>query len=309
MLYSEKTKRSKKVFVFSPKGESDKLKLSDQKEGINVVPEIDVSQACNALVSRLEAAREYRMTLEARLEKAERKIMKAEAYQQIMNLMSAHVHCCLNQDYAEELERYWSKRDDIVYANGDLAYVGQAAVRKYYVEAAKKRSETARQQLKAAGKSVPEGDKIPGYKNMNLIGTPYIEIAEDGKTAQGIWMAHSFMGCADASGNLKTQGLLSRYSGEFILEEGQWKIWHRRNYADVVFEENPMGMMGPPPTKDGKPPKPMVENPKQTVITKIKVAGGGYSAASVPSGEPKLPEPYDTWTYETSNVQKEDVIK
>ena len=273
-----------------------------------MVPEINVSQVCDSLVDRLAAAKKYRAELEARLEQAKRQIMKAEAYQKIMNLMSAHVHCCLNQDYAEELDKYWSKREDIVYANGDLAYVGQKAVRRYYVEEAEKRSEQARQLLREAGMDVPEGNKIPGYKNMNLIGTPYIEIAEDGQTAQGIWMAHSFMGSADESGNLRTQGLLSRYSGEFILEEGQWKIWHRRNYADVVFEENPATMMGPPPTKDGKPPKPMVENPKPTAITKIKAASGGYSPTAVPSGEPKLPAPYDTWTYETSNIQKEGVF-
>ena len=273
-----------------------------------MVPEINVSQVCDSLVDRLEAAKKYRAELEARLEQAKRQIMKAEAYQKIMNLMSAHVHCCLNQDYAEELDKYWSKREDIVYANGNLAYVGQKAVRRYYVEEAEKRSEQARQLIKEAGMDVPEGNKIPGYKNMNLIGTPYIEIAEDGQTAQGIWMAHSFMGSADESGNLRTQGLLSRYSGEFILEEGQWKIWHRRNYADVVFEENPAAMMGPPPTKDGKPPKPMVENPKPTAITKIKAASGSYSPTAVPSGEPKLPAPYDTWTYETSNIQKEGVF-
>ena len=279
------------------------------KEGINVVSEADVSYACEKLVDRLETARKYRTELEARLEKARCQIMKAEAYRKIMKLMSAHVHCCLNQDYEEELERYWSKRDDIVYANGDLAYVGQQAVRRYYVEAAKIRSEQVRRQLSVMGKPVPEGDKTPGYKNMNLIGTPYIEIAEDGQTAQGIWMAHSFTGCVGEDGNLKTQGTLSRYSGEFILEDGQWKIWHRRNYADVVFEEKPAEMIGPPPTKDGKPPKPMVENPKPTTITKIKVKNSRYSPVTVPSGEPRLPEPYDTWTYETSNVQKEEMLK
>lgn len=302
-------KRMQRAFFFSGRREFDTLDTSNQKEGINVVPEVEVSQACDALVSRLETARKYRTELEARLEQAKRRIMKAEAYREIMNLMSAHVHCCLNQDYEEELEKYWSKREDIVYANGDLAYVGQRAVRRYYVEAAKKRSEQARQQFSAMGKPVPEGDKTPGYKNMNLIGTPYIEIAEDGLTAQGIWMAHSFMGCIGEDGNLKTQGVLSRYSGEFILEDGQWKIWHRRNYADVVFEENPAAMIGPPPAKNGKPPKPMVENPKPTTITKIKVTNGSYSPTAVPIGAPKLPEPYDTWIYETSNVQKEGMFE
>lgn len=274
-----------------------------------MVPEIDVSQACEALVQRLKQAGIQRAALEQRLEKAKIQISKAESYRKIMNLMSAHVHCCLNQEYAEELEKYWSKRDDIVYANGDLAYVGQEAVRKYYVEEAEKRNQKTREMLKAVGFDIPVGSKTPGYKNMNLIGTPYIEIAEDGQTAQGIWMAHSFMGSACENGELKTQGLLSRYSGEFILEDGQWKIWHRRNYADVVFEENPVVMIGPPPSKDGKPPKPMVENPKPTTLTQIKAASANYSATAVPTGEPKLPEPYDTWTYETSNIQKEGIFE
>ena len=68
-------------------------------------------------------------------------------------------------------------------------------------------------------------------------------------------------------------------------------------------------MIGPPPAKNGKPPKPMVENPKPTTITKIKVTNGSYSPTAVPIGAPKLPEPYDTWIYETSNVQKEGMFE
>lgn len=266
--------------------------------------EIDVSQACEGLVQRLNRAKEQRNSLEQRLKKAEVQIRKAESYREIMNLMSAHVHCCLNQAYEAELEQYWSKRDDIVYANGDLAYVGREAVWKYYVEAAERRSQETRQRLKAMGKELPEGKKTPGYKNMNLIGTPYIEIAGDGQTAQGIWMAHSFMGSVDGTGELQTQGVLSRYAGEFVLEDGRWKIWHRRNYADVVFEERTAGM-GPPATGDETPPKPMVETPKPAAITRIKTAGGSYTATSVPTGQPELPKPYNTWRYETSNVQRE----
>ena len=265
----------------------------------------DTPVTIESITQRLEAAARMRQTLEQRLECARIQVCKAESYRQIMNLMSAHVHCCLDQNYEEELDKYWSHRDDIVYANGDMAYVGQAAVRRYYVEAAKERNQRVRQALKMVGKDIPSGDKIPGYKNMNLIGTPYVEIAEDGQTAQGIWMAHSFMGCPDQNGTLKTQGVLSRYSGEFILEDDQWKIWRRRNYADVVFEENPAMMMGPPPTEDGKPPEPMVVNPKPTTLTKIKAGSTGYSETSVPSDVPGIPDPYETWTYETSNIQKE----
>lgn len=268
----------------------------------------DVSEQCGKLVEKLTAEQERRRNLEQRLEYAKIRIMKAESYHKIMNLMSAHVHCCMNQQFEEELDRYWSKRDDIVYANGDMAYVGQRAVRRYYVEEAATQAERTREILRTAGKTVPDGDQIPGYINMNLIGTPYIEIAEDGKTAQGIWMAHSFMGCIEKDGKLRTQGVLSRYSGEFIWENGAWKIWHRRNYADVVFEEKPSSMIGPPPTKDGTPPKPMVENPKPTKLTKIFAPQENYGETALPTGWPKLPEPYETWTYETSNVQKVGVF-
>ena len=266
--------------------------------------ETDISAQVTAAVKRLRDAVTQRQLLSARVEAAKASISKAEAYRQIMNLMSAHVHCCLNQDYAMELERYWSRRDDIVYANGDLAYVGREAVWKYYAGSAGNRTIAAYQAL---GKEPPAGGegKTPGYKNMNLIGTPYVEIAEDGKTAQGIWMAHSFQGCLDETGALVTQGVLSRYSGEFIFEDGAWKIWRRRNYADVVFEEEPAGMMGPPPTADGKPPKPMVVNPLPTTLTRIRAESADYTPDSLPAGGPALPQPYETWSYETSNVQKE----
>lgn len=258
-----------------------------------------------ALQARAEAVKSKRLELENRMAAAAIRVRKAEDYRQIMNLMSAHVHCSLNQDYETELERYWSERDDIVYANGDMACVGRKAVYDYYVNSAKARAAEARGIIKDVYGTEPEGDKAPGYKNMNLIGTPYIEIAEDGQTAQGIWMAHSFNGQLDKDGKIQSQGVLSRYSGEFILENGKWKIWRRRNYADVVFEEKSSSMFGPPPTADGKPPKPMVENPLPTSITRIKAGGGMYTPETVPDGAPPIPEPYDTWTYETSNVRKE----
>lgn len=190
--------------------------------------------------SRLEKAISCRKELEERLACARIRIRKAEAYHKIMNLMSAHVHCCMAQEYEKELDLFWSRREDIAYANGDMAYTGQEAVRRYYVEDSGKRAARTRKLLNLPEEGPQSGMKTPQYVNMNLIGTPYIEIAEDGQTAQGIWMAHSFMSCPEERGNHCSQGVLSRYSGEFIFEDGEWKIWHRRNYADVVFKEDPI---------------------------------------------------------------------
>ena len=193
-----------------------------------------------AASSRLEAAVAHRRELEARLARARSGVRKAEAYHEIMNLMSAHVHCCMNQEYEAELKRFWSRREDIVYANGDIAYTGRKAVYRYYVEDSRERSLRTRKLLNLPEDRAGESLGTPGYININLVGTPYIEVAEDGRTAQGIWMACSFMSSLDGKGESSSQGVLSRYSGEFILEDGEWKIWHRRNYADVVFQEDPV---------------------------------------------------------------------
>lgn len=243
-----------------------------------------------ALTERLDELKGQRNEYSIRLDKAEKECQKAEDYRQVMNLMSAHVHCCLNQEYRRELDEFWSGREDIAYANGDIAYIGREAVYGFYAERSEERGRKAGRQ----------DGKTPGYRQMNLLGTPYIEIADDGATARGIWMSHSYNHAAK-DGAVESQGVLGRYSGEFIKEDGVWKIWRRRFYPDLVADEG--FMTKPVGSGEAKPAKPMVENRKKTVETELDMADNGYSPSAVPSGAPELPKPYETWSEAESYIR------
>lgn len=253
------------------------------------------------LTFQLDELKAKRSEYSRRLDDAQQQCRRAEDYRQVMNLLSAHVHCSLNQEYRWELDNYWSSRDDIAYANSDIAYIGRKAVYTYYAERAEKR---------AAAANRSDG-KTPGYRQMNLIGTPYVEIAGDGETAIGIWMSHSWNASTE-SGEASYQGVLGRYSGEFIKENGVWKIWRRRFYADLVSDEGfaPSDVSSADAGNGCDPDhlqKGCVTSP---VGVELKAVNNSYTPTSVPSGVPGLPLPYETWSEDQSYIRyKEDAAK
>lgn len=113
-------------------------------------------------------------------------------------------------------------------------------------------------------------------------------------------MSHSYNHAAK-DGAVESQGVLGRYSGEFIKEDGVWKIWRRRFYPDLVADEG--FMTKPVGSGEAKPAKPMVENRKKTVETELDMADNGYSPSAVPSGAPELPKPYETWSEAESYIR------
>lgn len=110
----------------------------------------------------------------------------------------------------------------------------------------------------------------PGEANPGLVGgqlhehamlTPIIEVAADGKTAQGVW--DSF-GPNIQNGEEVGSWLWVKYGVDFIKEDGQWKIWHMQvfplfntSYDKSITQsakeraagggQGGMGAGGPPP--------------------------------------------------------------
>lgn len=74
-----------------------------------------------------------------------------------------------------------------------------------------------------------------GQMGMSLLTSPYVEIAGDGQTAQGLWYAP---GQVTATYGERTDAMwvYGRYGADFILEDGQWKIWHLFFGTDFAFE-------------------------------------------------------------------------
>lgn len=129
--------------------------------------------------------------------------------------------------------------------------------------------------------------------NLNSLLTPVIEIARDGKTAQGLW---------DSFGanvrNLDDVGvwLWTKYGIDFIKEDGVWKIWHLQVYPIFLTPYD----------------KSITQSAKERVARGDRVpdpqAGwsgprGGmwlYDGKSLPQG-PRVPAPYCSFDVANSN--------
>lgn len=62
-----------------------------------------------------------------------------------------------------------------------------------------------------------------GAFTMHMALGPVIEIAEDGKTAKGIWFSP---GCATDPKGLHALWIWGVYVNDYVKENGKWKFWH-----------------------------------------------------------------------------------
>ncbi len=73
--------------------------------------------------------------------------------------------------------------------------------------------------------------KGTGKMFIHTLTTPVIEIAEDGKTAKGIWISPGAETVADPqTKQLKGFWAWTKYGCDFVKEDGQWKMWHYHVY-------------------------------------------------------------------------------
>jgi hypothetical protein len=141
------------------------------------------------------------------------------------------------------------------------------------------------------------GKPEPGTLYMHNLTTPVIEIAEDGKTAKGVWISPGAETMPDPEKPGKVQGFWAwtRYAVDFIREDGAWKIWHYHVYrifqtpADKNYSDE--WEMSFAPVGGGKePPMPMVKPDGPTTYD------NPFSQAYIPELIPHPPEPYKTFS-------------
>jgi hypothetical protein len=244
-------------------------------------------------------------------------------YMDIQNVMAKHSYYYSAQEQWKELDEAWSKkRDDISYGHNDGYYVGRKSVEEYYG----KKNETRRKEtLEAVNKVYPEIKNVKenegvGDLVMHTLTTPYIEIAEDGQTAKGVWMSIGLCSRTGQDGKASGMWLWEKFATDFIKEDGEWKIWHFQIYSEVLgnvdqamlsmFTQQPQGAgtSGGQPQGAGTPagnlqpqgaPGSSGPQPKagqQFDFDKIVRMYELYSATRVPKLVPALPQPYKTWS-------------
>lgn len=252
---------------------------------------------------------------------------KAADTAEINNVMSRHSWYHAAMMNPVEVEKIWSKRDDIVIARNTGYWKGES-VRKYYGE--------------KVGEPFTTGAFV-----WHPSTTGVVEVAEDRQTAKGVWYTPGGGGHANADGSKHLDWMWEKYGVDFIREDGHWKIWHMKVYTDWSADSNAGfgkgGMGGPPaggapapgPSPAGRRPAPAkgpaapagrkdVENnvmgpgqppagaaapgmpamPASLTAAEDYTYPKGYSewnGHSAPRLQPRPPEPYrtfsETWSY------------
>lgn len=115
-----------------------------------------------------------------------------------------------------------------------------------------------------------------GTSTMHPFSTKLLCLAEDGKTAQGIWMGIGYDTSLNEKGEPEALWVNERMAVDFIRESDGWKIWHMfigTNYvcpAGDSYAEQPI-LTEPHTYRNGNPAWYMVGNGKEEMTAQVAV--------------------------------------
>lgn len=170
---------------------------------------------------------------------------RAAASIAVQNLMSKHefMHAAVRN--LEELDTMWVSRKGRFASTatfGSPAWVmyGIETIRNAYGLQSRKDAEAAQAKMAAIDAKVTTDPKFYGAGVewvMHTSTTPVIEVADDGKTAQGAWYSPG-VGIMPVyeGGKIHMQSMFfyEKYGADFVKEDGKWKIWHLQMAYDFV---------------------------------------------------------------------------
>ncbi len=130
-----------------------------------------------------------------------------------------------------------------------------------------------------------------GKLHQNTMTTSVIEVADDGRTAKGVWVCpgHATDTYAE-DGSLQALWRWVKYGCDFAKENGTWKIWHLRIYGlfGTPFYTSWTDSEGSgPPAPPSMPPELAPSRPSNPLWQ--------YRKDSVYPNIPAPPEPYGTF--------------
>ena len=137
------------------------------------------------------------------------------AVEQIKDLMSRRAMYSANEERERELDELWvsqpAHQATASFGRNYGYYVGLDAIRSYYVDAHQKRIDAL---------------NGVGYMECHAVSSPYVELAEDGQSARGLWYSIGQETYPDENGHVRGLWVNDKIAADFLLEEDGWKIWH-----------------------------------------------------------------------------------
>ncbi|WP_416978973.1 nuclear transport factor 2 family protein [Streptomyces sp. T028] len=143
----------------------------------------------------------------------QRRITALEDVWAIENLMSRHEYLHAAGLNEEELDTCFAlSQPDLSFEPEDWGvWEGAEAIRLCYVDGAP-----------------PVG---PGMMTEHATSTALVVVADDGRTAKGVWMSPGHETFASPDGDSHVFWSWGRYGVDFVKENGRWKFWHFHIYT------------------------------------------------------------------------------
>ena len=162
-------------------------------------------------------------------------IQRVTDVMEIRNVMGRHAYYHAKGLHEKELKEIWVQKPEnqkTASFGQNWGYnVGMERIDAYYGKGSVENYQKDLEALHAADPSVEVSKENLGIGSLviHMLTAPYIEVAADGKTAQGLWYSPGAVGGVHPD---HSDGLMmyEKYGVDFMKEDGVWKIWKMRFY-------------------------------------------------------------------------------
>ena len=221
-----------------------------------------------------------------------------EDQREVKNLMGKYMNYLIMNMDTEIFGDLWAReQEDVCLGFNDGWYRGKKAVDGYYRAVGKRHMLVARLLKKKFPADL--GDKaeeelygIGAFRSYPII-CPVVKVAEDGKTAKGLWY------CQGSHAEVTSCGPTSSwtwgyYAADFVREGDDWKLWHLQAANDVDCRCG---------ASWGEPAQPLPDLPEFQALkdfslprfTRQETVRAPYSPDRPLAPAPRVPEDYRTF--------------
>ena len=237
----------------------------------------------------------------------EQKMDRWEDQRALKNLMGKYANLLILNREGEIFDMLWSDAEDACLGLNGGWYRGPEAVRGFYAACAE-RNALVTSLLKKRfplliGDKSDEELKGVGPMKVKPMYTPLIEVAEDGKTAKGLWT------CWGSHNKVEPCGPIARwcwgyFAADFVKGADGWRIWHMQNTDDI---DSVCGQSWGKPEKlpEDEPAFAALREFSYPAFTETETLREYYSPTRPHTGTPRIPEPYTTFAETFSYAVKE----
>lgn len=226
-------------------------------------------------------------------------------YAEVLNLSSTHCYGYGAQQMYMELDRFWAQRtENLAGCHADRAHQGRDIQYKYY---ARGNMGMNWGKVELMNKLFPDKVALHPYNLgigelvIRFYSSPYIMVADDFKTAQGVWYSFGISSELDKQAHPVPFMQWGREMGDFILEGDTWRMLHFRLSADIDFLLDYHVLMGEG-TENGAPRTIEIVKPQPDTKLRPFLMDEPYTPFRVANYSPEPPLPFLTWDNRSSWV-------